>query len=101
MASSLPTHCLECEVIFSLLKPPLFLPCGHALCKICTSKRELESNRKCPTCKNTWKGNLIEASYVANFKKVASTEESAKTLTVEEDQQKDSKADSEHLFKKK
>ena len=55
MASSLPTHCLKCEDSFSLLKPRLSLPCGrHALCKICTCKLELEYNRKCPKCKETW-----------------------------------------------
>ena len=84
MASSLPASCIRCKDIFSLMKPPLSLPCGHAICKICTCKLELKNNRKCPKCKQTWTQDLVDASYSAFIKMVTTTEESPETPAVED-----------------
>ena len=102
MASSFPMHCLICMDSFSLLKPPLSLPCGHTLCKICTCKLELRSNKKCPKCQNTWTEDLVEATYVAIMKTVISTEDFNKSLVIKEEQQdnSESKAMEEDLHKK-
>ena len=91
MASSLPSDCLKCEGSFSLLNPSLSLPCGHALCKTCTSELKLKNNIKCPMCKNVWTEDLIEASVTL----VATTEESNNTLTIDEEQQQEFISDSE------
>ena len=95
MAPSLPASCVRCKDIFCVMKPPLSLPCGHAICKICTCKLELENNRKCPKRKQTWTQDLVDASYSAFIKMVTTTEESPETPAVEEDQQKDAKVNSE------
>ena len=101
MASSLPPNCLICEDDFSLMKPPISLPCGHALCKICTCKLELENNRKCPKCKGTWTEDLVEPSFANIFKMLSTNEESSKTPTIEKEHQETSKPYSEEkLFKK-
>ena len=85
------------------MKPPLSLPCGHAICKICTCKLELENNRKCPKCKQTWTEDLVDASFASLVKLLSTNKESPKTPAVEEDQQKDAKVNSEEeeLSKKK
>ena len=95
MASSLPQKCHNCEENFSLMKPPLSLPCGHSLCKICTCKLELENNRKCPKCKGTWTEDLVEETYTTFIKMVTSTKESIKTPTIKEEHQEASKPASE------
>ena len=93
MASSFPMHCLKCKDSFCVLKLPLSLPCGHALCKICTSKLELENNRKCPKCEEKWTEDLVGET--AFFKMVTSTEVSSKTPTAEKEQQEDIEANLE------
>ena len=95
MASSLPQKCHNCEENFSLMKPPLSLPCGHALCKICTCKLELENNRKCPKCKKTWTEDLVEETYTTFIKMVTSTKESIKTPAIQEEHQEASQPASE------
>ena len=99
MASSLPPNCIKCTDFYSVMNPPRSLPCGHALCKICTCKLELENNRKCPNCDETWIEDLVgETSF---FKMVTSTEESIKS-TIEEEHQEGSNPEPEEkeLFKK-
>ena len=67
--------------------PPLTLSCGHALCKMCTCKLELENNRKFPKCEETWTKDLVEPSFANVVKMLCTKEKSTKTLTVEEEQQ--------------
>ena len=100
MASSLPPKCIKCTDFYSVMKPPLSLQCGHALCKLCTCKLELENNRKCPKCEETWIEDLVGET--AFFKMVTSTEESIKSPTIEEEHQENSNPvpEEKELFKK-
>ena len=95
MASPLPPKCIKCTDFYSVMKPPLSLPCGHALCKICTCKLELENNRKCPKCEETWIEDLVEPSFANIFKMLSTHKESARTPTTEEEHQEDCNLDSE------
>ena len=93
MASSSPPKCIKCTDFYSVMKPPLSLPCAHVLCKICTCKLELENNRNCPKCEETWIEDLVGVT--SFFKMVTSTEESIKSPTIEEEHQEDSNPVSE------
>ena len=94
MASSLPPNCLKCRDIFTVMKPPLSLPCGHAICKICTCKLELESNRKCPKCKQTWAEDLVDASF-ASLVKMLSTSTNKDSPVTPAAEEEDAKVNSE------
>ena len=87
--ASLPMKCHQCNDTFSVIKPPISLPCNHALCKICTCQLELKMNKHCPQCKKGWTENLIEPNYTAFVKMLTAKKDSNEPERGKEEYQDD------------
>eukprot|EP00967_Tisochrysis_lutea_P123750 scaffold206292_cov33-Tisochrysis_lutea.AAC.1 len=50
----------RCAVCTLIMKQPVSMPCGHAMCSQCQPSPEADNTIRCPTCNHTWMATALK-----------------------------------------